>query len=331
MPYGRLPVITVKELSRFEMKFDLAETDVSMANAIRRTMIADVPTIAIDLVTVLENTSALHDEYIVHRLGLIPLFSERVDEFENSQDCMSCDDFCPKCSVKFKLSVTAPASSTPRAVTSKDLMCDEHESEVLCHSVVPVHDSGNSESHIDLVDKADAEKGDPRKEPTEHLGAILIARLTRGQKINMVAIARKGIGKDHAKWSPMCTVAYRIVPPAVELVLDRINSLFSQDQKRELLAAAEGLLRLDEHSGNLEYETPFKLGRIAITPDTTRKSGQLAMAAGGAASEVVRYNPKPERFEFVAESTGAIKPEKVLAMALNILQKKIGDLMSHQR
>ena len=41
---------------------------------------------------------------------------------------------------------------------------------------------------------------------------ILIAKLRPGQEIELEAWCEKGIGKTHAKWSPVCTASYRLLP-----------------------------------------------------------------------------------------------------------------------
>ena len=59
-------------------EFVLSGTEPSMANALRRMILVGVPTIAIDLVEIENNTTVLNDEFIAHRLGLIPLVSTKV-------------------------------------------------------------------------------------------------------------------------------------------------------------------------------------------------------------------------------------------------------------
>lgn len=92
----------ILELSKYVIRFELLNTDLSVANALRRIMIAEVPTMAIDIVEIKENTSALHDEFIAHRLGLIPLTSFNIDKYQFSDGC-ACTSMCEKCSVTYVL------------------------------------------------------------------------------------------------------------------------------------------------------------------------------------------------------------------------------------
>lgn len=55
------------------------ELDESLANAIRR-YVNQIPTLAIDEVEISKNDSPLYDETIAHRLGLIPLKTEKASE-----------------------------------------------------------------------------------------------------------------------------------------------------------------------------------------------------------------------------------------------------------
>lgn len=54
------------------MEFDLIGVHPSFANTLRRILLSDVPSMAIEKVHVYNNTSIIQDEVLCHRLGLIP-------------------------------------------------------------------------------------------------------------------------------------------------------------------------------------------------------------------------------------------------------------------
>ena len=64
---SRLPDLKIRELRESYCEFVLSSTDVSVANALRRVMLVEVPTIAVDLVEIEQNTTVLNDEFIAHR------------------------------------------------------------------------------------------------------------------------------------------------------------------------------------------------------------------------------------------------------------------------
>lgn len=138
--YQRFPTVKIRDLKNDYAKFELRDTDASIANALRRVMISEVPTIAIDLVEIEANTSVLNDEFIAHRLGLIPLTSDRAMSMRLSRDCDACDGDgeCEFCSVELHLSVKC-VGDQHLEVTSDDLIPSDH-------NVVPVGYSGPGDS-----------------------------------------------------------------------------------------------------------------------------------------------------------------------------------------
>ena len=65
--------IDILSLNEEEIIFDLKGVEPPLANALRRIMIAEIPTIAIEKVNMWQNTSIIPDESLAHRMGLIPI------------------------------------------------------------------------------------------------------------------------------------------------------------------------------------------------------------------------------------------------------------------
>ena len=65
--------IDIKSISTTECSFTVEGVHPYFVNALRRTLVAEVPKLAIDKVTFYDNTSALFDEMLAHRIGLLPI------------------------------------------------------------------------------------------------------------------------------------------------------------------------------------------------------------------------------------------------------------------
>ena len=101
------------------VSFILSGVDVAFANALRRAMQSEVKSFAIEDVKIYDNTSALFDEMLAHRLGLIPLTSD-LDGYVSRDRCTCDNKGCSQCTVTLTMSVEGD-----RTVFSSDLISQD--------------------------------------------------------------------------------------------------------------------------------------------------------------------------------------------------------------
>ncbi len=156
MKVSKLHVSDEKAFLRFE------NVSPAFINTIRRYATTKVPVMAIDFVEFKKNSGILYDEMIAHRLGLIPLRTDK-DSYVLPESEWNAPTGDPR--VEVQLTLTTTKSKVPQIVFSGDIQSKDKR-------IVPVH--------------AD----------------IPITKLIEGQELEFVATARMGIGEEHAKWSP---------------------------------------------------------------------------------------------------------------------------------
>ena len=99
--------VTMSGKKGSEVTFVLQGATPAFANALRRIMISEIPTMAIETVDFHENDSVLFDEVIAHRLGLIPL-SFDPGKFNPRKSCKCGGKGCSLCQVVFAVEKTGP-------------------------------------------------------------------------------------------------------------------------------------------------------------------------------------------------------------------------------
>lgn len=299
--YQRFPRVRIRELKDDYAKFELRDTDASMANALRRVMIAEVPTVAIDLVEIEVNSTVLNDEFIAHRLGLIPLTSAAAMAMRFSRDCDACDGdgSCEYCSVEFHLAARATDSDQTLEVTSNDLRSTDPK-------VCPVDQARAYQQALGATDPYDtAAAADQR--------GILIVKLRRGQELKLRAIARKGIGKDHAKWSPAATVTF-MYEPDIRINEELMETLTLEEKRIWVESSPTKVFDIDPNTQQVVVVDPE-----AYTYDDEVIKKADAMGKPG----LIEINAKEDSFVFTVETTGAITAYELITNAITVLRQKL--------
>ncbi|NXA32676.1 RPAC1 protein, partial [Eudromia elegans] len=272
------------------LEFDMVGIDAAIANAFRRILLAEVPTMAVEKVFVYNNTSIVQDEILAHRLGLIPIRADpRLFEYRNQGD----EEGTEIDTLQFQLKIKC--SRNPQAAKESS---DPNEL-YINHKVYSKH-----MTWVPLGNQPDLFP-DANFRPVHD--DILIAQLRPGQEIDVLMHCVKGIGKDHAKFSPVATASYRLLPDIT--LLQPV-----EDEAAELLQKcfSPGVIEVQSIKGK-------KVARVANARlDTFSRE----VFRHESLKNLVRLARVRNHYIFSVESTGILPPDVLVSEAIKILMGK---------
>ena len=88
-------------------------------NALRRTMMTEVPVLAVEDVEFRKNSSALYDEIISHRLGMLSIKTD-AESYNLPEECKCGGAGCAQCQVTMTLEASGPKTVYAEDIQSKD-------------------------------------------------------------------------------------------------------------------------------------------------------------------------------------------------------------------
>ena len=134
-------------------------------------------------------------------------------------------------------------------------------------------------------------------------GSVPIIKLERGQRLELTAIARLGLGKEHAKWQPG-VIAYKYMP------------VFELDEK-----ACDGC-------GACVKACPVTIIKLVGEKPKISDITLCTMCRGCAEAcppKAIRIGNDPTKFIFRIESAGGMPPEQILLKAMGLLGDKLDE------
>ena len=288
---------------------------------------------AFDFVDIEENSSVLDDEFIAHRLGLIPLISSDVNHFKYSRDC-ECEDGCIFCMVEFQLEIVNNGNEK-LVVTQRDLqnittepMDDNQPHEYMkqlmrCKGVEPCFEESNLSTGGGGGTGIDGLDDDGMEESKQNLTDqnIILVKLGPNQRLKFRARATKGIGKEHAKFSPVSVVGF-VQKPIVRIMPD-VQSTMTIDEKKDFVTCCPSkVYKYDEKQKEIAIEDET---RCTYCNECFRKAEDLNQDP----MELIKIGTVKDHFTMHIETTGSLKPEQVVKSAFDVLRRKLKVLKDH--
>ncbi|QCD78199.1 DNA-directed RNA polymerases I and III subunit RPAC1-like [Vigna unguiculata] len=297
--------VEVKRLTDSEMEFDMIGIDPAIANAFRRILISEVPTMAIERVYIANNTSVVQDEVLSHRLGLVPIrIDPRLFEYPDTAG----DDNNERNTIVFGLHARCQVGQPRITVKSDKLKWLPNGSELPCEDVKP-NTSSKPKTFTSFTCSQNSLPGFPSNSIDLTDSDIILAKLGPGQEIELEAHAVKGIGRTHAKWSPVATAWYRMLPEVV-LLEDFVN-----EQAEELVNKCQpNVFDIEDIGKGKRRATVARPRNCTLCRECIR--------GGKEWEDRISIRRVKHHFIFSIESTGALPPEVLFTEAVKILEDK---------
>jgi DNA-directed RNA polymerase I and III subunit RPAC1 len=151
---------------------------------------------------------------------------------------------------------------------------------------------------------------------------ILIAKLRPGQEIHCVMHCHKGIGGDHAKFSPVATASYRLLPS-----ITITKPIIGADAKKFARCFPRGVIALEKVSPKQarEKESGYEghEGEVyAAVVDPMKDTVSRECLRHPEFKDKVKLGRIQDHFIFKIESTGQMESNHLFIEAVKVLKFK---------
>lgn len=142
---------------------------------------------------------------------------------------------------------------------------------------------------------------------------VPIVKLQSNQEIDLECVAKKGTGKIHQKWSPCASVAMRF-EPIIEIDKNKMSTLSTSLKKEFEQVCPSNVYKYQNKTGQLDIENPQD---CTFCDECIKKANENEMP------DLIKISTKKEKFIFIVESNGPLKPDEIVDSALNTLNWKL--------